>query len=126
MRIHHLAMRTRDVPRLEAFYAGVLGLKVLQKREGSVWLEAGEAILMLESADPGEPEIPANCKEFIAFRVDAPSGGERGENEPNETSRWRNAIEQSGCTIEAETQFTLYFRDPDGRRIGLSHYRVLD
>jgi catechol-2,3-dioxygenase len=115
MRIHHLAMRTRDLPRLEAFYGGLLGLEIIRKDEGRVWLKAGDAILMLETAGPDEPEIPANCMEFVAFAIEA-----------NETSRWRNAIQQSGCSMQGETPFTLYFRDPDGRRIGLSHYRVLD
>ena len=31
-------------------------------------------------------------------------------------------LASSGIAIEARTEFTLYFRDPDGRRIGLSHY----
>lgn len=110
-------MRTRDLARLEAFYVGLLGFRVIRRTSDRVWLEAGDAILMLEPAEPGEPEIPVNCMEFIAFAIEA-----------NETSRWRNAIEQSGCSINSkeETQSTLYFRDPDGRRIGLSHYRVLD
>lgn len=111
MRIHHLAMRTKDLPRLEAFYAGVLELEPIRRSEGRVWLRIGDAILMLETAQEGEPEIPANCKEFIAFAIPA-----------NERQRWRNNIVASGCSIEAETPHTLYFRDPDGRRVGLSHY----
>jgi catechol 2,3-dioxygenase-like lactoylglutathione lyase family enzyme len=113
MRIHHLAMRTKDLARLEAFYSGLLGLEVIRgtSSDGRVWLRAGDAILMLELAEPGEPEIPANCKEFVAFAISA-----------NERQHWRNAIEQSGWVIEVETPHTLYFRDPDGRRVGLSSY----
>lgn len=106
-------MRTRDLPRLEAFYAKVLGLQPIHRAEGRVWLRAGDAVLMLEAAEPGEPEIPANCKEFIAFAISA-----------NERPSRRNAIEQSGWVIEAETPHTLYLRDPDGRRVGLSSYAV--
>ncbi len=106
-------MRTRDLARLEAFYAGLLGLEPIRRAVGRVWLRAGDAILMLETADSSEPEIPANCKEFLAFAISA-----------NERPRWRNAIEQSGWQIEAETPHTLYFRDPDGRRVGLSSYAL--
>ena len=27
-----------------------------------------------------------------------------------------------GVAVEGETAFSIYFRDPDGRRIGLSHF----
>lgn len=113
MRIHHLAMRTRDLDRLEAFYAGTLGMEILSRGNGSVWLRAGDAILMLERAESGEAEIPANCKEFLAFSIGA-----------NEKEARRNALVDAGVPIEAETAHTLYFRDPDGRRVGLSHYVV--
>ena len=106
-------MRTRDLARLEAFYSGLLGLPVLRRADGRVWLDAESTIVMLELAEPSEPEIPANCKEFVAFAISA-----------NERQRWRNAIEQSGWVIEAETPHTLYFRDPDGRRVGLSSYAL--
>jgi catechol 2,3-dioxygenase-like lactoylglutathione lyase family enzyme len=105
MRIHHIALRTRDVARLEAFYAGTLGLLVL-KREGNVWLGAGDAIVMLEARGPGEPDVPVGSFELVAFAI---SPGERAEFARR-------------LPIEAETPFTLYVRDPDGRRVGLSHY----
>jgi catechol-2,3-dioxygenase len=115
MEIHHLAFRTKDLPRLEAFYSGLLGLPVTSRADGRVWLKAGDTIVMLEMAEPGEPDIPANCMEFVAFTIQA-----------NKRADWRNAITQSGCRIEAETPHTLYFRDPDGRRVGLSSYGMVD
>ena len=33
MRIHHLAFRTGNLARLEAFYVGALGLAVVQRNE---------------------------------------------------------------------------------------------
>lgn len=106
MRIHHVALRTADLPRLERFYCGVLGLAVLRRDDarGSVWLEAGGAVLMLERAEPGEPAVPEGSKELVAFAVD--------DKEP-----WRARV-----AVEAETAHTLYFRDPDGRRVAVSSY----
>jgi catechol 2,3-dioxygenase-like lactoylglutathione lyase family enzyme len=104
--IHHVALRTTDLPRLERFYRDVLGFTVLRRDDarGSAWLDAGGAVLMLERAEPGEPPIPAGSRELVAFAVD--------DKEP-----WRSRIE-----VEAETGHTLYFRDPDGRRLAVSSY----
>jgi catechol 2,3-dioxygenase-like lactoylglutathione lyase family enzyme len=105
MKIHHIALRTRDVARLEAFYAGALGLPVL-RREGNVWLAAGDSIVMLEACRTGEPDVPVGSFELVAFAIS-----------PRERAKFARRLR-----IEAETPFTLYVRDPDGRRVGLSHY----
>lgn len=99
-------MRTPDVPRLERFYTDVLGLRVVRRdaSRGSVWLEAGGAAVMIERAEPGEPPVPPGCRELLAFAVD--------DKEP-----WRARV-----AVEAETAHTLYFRDPDGRRVAVSSY----
>jgi catechol 2,3-dioxygenase-like lactoylglutathione lyase family enzyme len=112
VRIHHVALRTPDVARLERFYAGALGLSVVRRDDarGSVWLalgpaaDPGGAVLMLERAEPGEPAVPAGSHELVAFAVD-------------DLAPWRSRV-----AVEAETAHTLYFRDPDGRRVGLSTY----
>jgi catechol 2,3-dioxygenase-like lactoylglutathione lyase family enzyme len=152
VRIHHIALRTADLSRLEAFYAGVLGLPVVRRAPGRIWLLASEdvgdpkdnaapsegvarprerdaggpkkrdvggpkergTLVMLEQKDEGEPQVPANYKEFLAFSI-----------APSKRAAWKRALETANVAIEAETEFTLYFRDPDGRRVGLSHY-VLD
>ena len=112
MRVHHLAFRTRNLERLERFYTDALGLTIARRDEGrSVWLRAGGTVLMLERADDGEPEVPEGAKELVAFAIDEP-----------DKERWRRTLGTNGIAIEAETAFTLYFRDPDGRRIALSHY----
>jgi glyoxylase I family protein len=110
--IHHVALRTRDVARLEAFYAGILGLNAL-RRDGdrSVWLAAGRAIVMIEAREPSEPEPPRGSMEMVAFAI-----------APAERKACARRIEAAGFPIEAETRFTIYTRDPDGRRVGLSHY----
>jgi glyoxylase I family protein len=112
MRIHHIALRTRDVRRLRAFYEDGLGLAVTRENsEGSVWLDAGGTILMLEPSEEAEPGIAPRSRELIAFAV-----------VPKDREDLEARLASHGIAIEARTDFTLYFRDPDGRRIGLSHY----
>jgi catechol 2,3-dioxygenase-like lactoylglutathione lyase family enzyme len=106
MKIHHVALRTRDLARLEAFYVGALGLRVLRRAARSVWLEAGDAIVMLEMREADEPDVSVGTMEMVAFAIT-----------PAERAKFARSL-----PIEAETRFTLYTRDPDGRRVGLSHY----
>jgi hypothetical protein len=37
---------------------------------------------------------------------------------------WRQRLEASGVVIERETDYTFYFRDPDGTLLALSHFPV--
>lgn len=112
MRVHHLAFRTRDLATLERFYTDALGLSVTRRDgERSVWLRTGGAILMIERADDAEPSIAPGAMDLVAFAIEA-----------NDVDRWRRVLAANGIAVEGETAFTLYFRDPDGRRIGLSHY----
>jgi catechol 2,3-dioxygenase-like lactoylglutathione lyase family enzyme len=106
MRIHHLALRTDDLGALERFYAGTLGLAITRRGPQSLWLDAGGTILMLEQRDPSEPAIDAASKELICFAID-----------PSERQSYAAKVE-----IEAKTDYTIYFRDPDGRRVGLSSF----
>ena len=112
VRIHHLAFRTQDMPRLERFYVDVLGLAAL-RRDGarSVWLDAAGSILMLERSEDAESGIAADSKELVCFAISA-----------REHAGFLERLEAAGVPIEARTTYTLYFRDPDGRRIGLSSY----
>lgn len=99
-------MRSTDVSRLERFYAGVLGLSVVKRdpARGSVWLDAGGTVLMLERSQDGEPPVPGGTMELVAFAVE-------------DKEQWRGRV-----AVEAETAHTLYFRDPDGRRVAVSDY----
>ena len=110
--VHHLALRTRDLPRLVEFYTHVLALPLVRETAGySVWLRAGEAFVMLEQAGDDEPAVPAGSRELVAFAV---------------TAAGRDAVRERlaarGVALDGETGFTTYFRDPDGRRVGVSTY----
>ena len=111
MQLHHIALRTRDVTALAEFYERVVGLeRRVSPSPPSVWLRCGEAIVMLEMADPAEPSVPAGGRELIAFC------GDRALDE------MRARLDEAGVTIEASTDHTVYFRDPDGRRVAFSTY----
>jgi catechol 2,3-dioxygenase-like lactoylglutathione lyase family enzyme len=112
MRVHHLAFRTGDLAQLERFYVHALGLAVVRRTEGrSVWLDAGGSLVMLEQAAPGEPSPAAGAMDLVAFEV-----------APETRALYTDRLARAGVALEGSTDFTLYFRDPDGRRVGLSSY----
>lgn len=118
VRIHHLALRTADVGKLVSFYAGILGLAVVESHGTSAnrhaeraWLSIGDGVLMIERRDVDEPAVVAGTKELIAFAVSA-----------DEREAFVERLANAGTAIEARTEHTLYFRDPDGRRVGVSSY----
>ena len=109
--MHHLALRTRDLAALEHFYIAIAGL-ALVKRDGerSTWLRSGGVIVMIERAGDGEPPPTAGSLDLLAFPVADLVVAEA-------------ACARAGVPVEARTSYTLYIRDPDGRRVGLSIYR---
>ena len=113
MRIHHLALRTLDVPRLAAFYRDVLGLPLANHEDapGRVWLQASGTVIMIEPRDASEPGPERGSLDLVAFAI-----------EPDERAGFVDRLVRAGIAIEGETAFTVYFRDPDGRRVGVSHY----
>jgi glyoxylase I family protein len=117
LRVHHLALRSRDPARVERFYVDVLGLAVVRRDDarGSVWLAAGPVVLMIERAGDGEPAPEATSQELRAFAVD------RVGDRPT-LDAWRAHLGRAGVAVEAETPFTLYFRDPEARRLAVSLY----
>lgn len=108
--IHHLAFRTADLDRLERFYVDVLGLAVVRRSARSLWLDAEGTILMLERAEPDEPAIASGSMELVAFGA---------------SGAMQERLAAAGVPIEDRTSYSLYFRDPDGRRLGISSYPEL-
>jgi glyoxylase I family protein len=124
---HHLAIQVRDLAATEHFYREVLGLAVIKRwpaRDGnvdaerSVWLDTGDgAFLALErvaggataAEDAARAERPG--LHLVALRI------ERAAREA-----WVQRLATAGVAVEARTAFTLYVRDPEGNRVGLSHW----
>ena len=112
-RLHHLALRVADCERALAFYSGLRGLpEVRRLDEGGVlraaWVAAGDAVIMLERVLRGAgPEQGSG--HVLAFAA--------GDLRP-----WEERLAAAGVTIDDRTDQTLFLRDPDGHRVGLSVY----
>lgn len=112
LQIHHLALRTNDVDGLVRFYREMFAMAVVRdSAPRSVWLGIGEgAVLMIEARDPDEPSPACGSMDLFALRVDE-----------EHKARVEALARDRGC-FDGKTAFTVYLRDPDGRRVGVSTY----
>ncbi|MCB9705282.1 MAG: VOC family protein [Myxococcales bacterium] len=110
--IHHLALRVADLERAADFYGGLLGLAEVRRQGGeggrlrAIWFELGAAVLMLE-LDLRGAGAAAGSAHVLALGVDA-------------LAPWERRLAAAGVAIDDRTEFTLFVRDPDGHRVGLS------
>ena len=113
-RLHHLALRVSDCERALAFYSGILGLTEVRRiQEGGVlraiWVAAGPVVIMLERSLRGAgPSVGSG--HVLAF-------------EAADLRAWEERLAAAGITIDDRTAETLFIRDPDGHRVGLSAHR---
>ena len=118
---HHVAIQVRDVERCAAWYRDVLGLPeqarfhLAQGGVRSVWMTVPGGFLALERTET----LPV----ATAFRDGRP-GPHLVALRIDRSARDATVAELrgKGVTIEHETQWTVYVRDPEGNRIGLSHH----
>jgi catechol 2,3-dioxygenase-like lactoylglutathione lyase family enzyme len=126
---HHLAIQVRDLAAVEGFYTEALGLRVTRRwpwRDGrpgerAVWLALGEreedGFLALEVVEggPKATEDPSRATRpglhLVALRIERAARG-----------AWERRLAAAGVLVEARSAFTLYVRDPEGNRVGLSHF----
>jgi len=111
--IHHLALRVADCEASLAFYSGLLELREVRRgvengRVRSVWLAAGQTILMLERELRGEGPA-SGSGHLVAFAVE-------------NLADWEDRLARAGIAVIDRTGHTLYVRDPDGHRVALSNY----
>lgn len=123
--VHHLAVQVRDLAAAERFYCGVLGLAVVRRwpapggGERSLWVSTGAgSFLALEAvagAAPTAAEEPARGGRpglhLLALAIPRA-----------ERAAWEARLAAAGAAVTHRTSYTLYFTDPEGNRLGLSHY----
>jgi glyoxylase I family protein len=121
-RVHHLAIKARNVERVAAFYREVLRLDERMRHHDdhgvrSIWLACGETILMIERSETGATDRKTSFSEdppglhLLALHIRA-----------QDAAAWRAHLERAGHPIERATPYTIYALDPEGNRIGLSSY----
>jgi catechol 2,3-dioxygenase-like lactoylglutathione lyase family enzyme len=119
--LHHLAIKVRDLAAAEHFYCGLLGLPVQRRwpsTDGqgprSLWLDLGAgAFLALERATLAREPLAEDDPglHMVALRI-----------ERHERQEWIDRLGVAGVTPYRQTDYTIYVRDPEGNRIGLSHW----
>lgn len=119
---HHLAVQVRDLERVLPFYRDVLGLheRVRHSREDgslrSIWMDVpGGGFLALEetAAQPTPTPFrdPTPGWLLLALRI-----------RPEDRHEVEAHLARHGVEVVHRSRWTLYVRDPEGNRIGLSHH----
>ena len=109
--IHHVAIKARDVSSVASFYTEVLGFSEKARHHDdaglrSIWIDCGSSILMIERTATSLAMTETAGLHLIAFSIAR-----------EEREAWR---ERLGSRVVGETEYTLYLRDPEGNRVGLS------
>jgi catechol 2,3-dioxygenase-like lactoylglutathione lyase family enzyme len=119
--LHHVAVRCVALEKSVDFYVRVLGLAVLRRWPGeagqdrSVWLSTGRGFLALERASrPGEAgQFDDEAPGWQVVALEVP----RVDREA-----WEARLAAAGVAIARRSPFSLFFQDPEGNRVALSHW----
>lgn len=147
--IHHFAIKVRDLVAAERFYHDVLGLTVLRRGpattgggDRSIWLDTGDGVgtfVALESVAGNG--TAASGKNNDGGDGDGDGDGDNKPGADNESgadhpghhllalrihrdqrATWEAKLAAARVTVFHRTAYTIYFVDPEGNRLGLSHY----
>ncbi len=122
------ALYAEDLDAAEAFYAGVLGLEVVLRKEGAhIFFRCAGAILLVfdpratENQSGGALPVPPHGAQGAGHLCLAASGAE--------IDRWRARLEAVGIAIEADFRWpngarSLYLRDPAGNSLEFAEPRL--
>jgi catechol 2,3-dioxygenase-like lactoylglutathione lyase family enzyme len=122
MRVHHVAIQVNDLERAVRWYRDLFELPVLKEwpdddgRVRAVWLKlSDDAFVALERCSgKGQPSgwwHPDPGIHVLSLRIAA-----------DERARWEQRLSERGVPVDHRSKWTLFLRDPEGNRIGLSHH----
>ncbi len=122
--VHHVAIGVRDLAASEAFYTGVLGLPVVRRwpaaggvGERAVWLDLGRgAFLALERVAGEAPAGAGAPRRTDGYLMIALAIAREAR------AAWEARLAAAGVAVVHRTDHTLYVADPEGNRVGLSHW----
>ncbi len=116
--LHHIALKVHDLLSTATFYERIMGLKEIDRKYlpdetlRSIWLKMDDGtILMIEKGDQLTGSGESNGWHLLAFEMTA-----------SEREEKKNFLQTHGVVIEMESDFSLYFRDPEGNRLAFTHY----
>ncbi|MBM4344773.1 MAG: VOC family protein [Deltaproteobacteria bacterium] len=120
--VHHLAIQCRDLSAMARFYERVLRLRVDRRwpaadglGDRSVWLRLGGSVLALEAC-AGNPDPPPWQDSRPGLHLLAV------EIHWQNRQIWMEHLRHCGVDVVHQSPWTLYVRDPEGNRVGLSHF----
>ncbi len=121
--VHHIALGAADVETLSAFYRDVVGLDEVSRRDDdegnlrSVWLRlSSEGVLMIERTDDADEPRSSALHPLGMFLI----AFDAGDDETHAAICQR--LSDAGIEEISRTEYTQYFRDPEGNRFALSRY----
>jgi catechol 2,3-dioxygenase-like lactoylglutathione lyase family enzyme len=120
--VHHVAIQVRDLTAMEAFYGGVLGLPVLRRWQGdsgtrSIWFDLHDGgFLAIERVDGARRARDGFYTDDLGIHMVALAI------KRDERDAWEAHLTAAGHEIVHRTEYTIYVRDPEGNRVGLSHW----
>ena len=118
--VHHIALLVDDLPQAEHFYSTLLGLPLERRWPGeggedrSVWLQLGpHTLLMLERSTTAarRRENSAGGWHLIALNISSET-----------RQSWKAHLKAQGLSPVEESSFSLYYQDPEGNKVALSHW----
>ena len=124
MRINHIAIVSKHPDQLAVRLFGCKVVCTSQEHpDASVWIELEDSIiLMIEKAQQNHNfNIDSSHSYFekrpgfflLSFDISHESQAD-----------WRKRLAKHDVSIEEESKYTIYFYDPDGNRIALSHFKL--
>lgn len=121
MNIHHIAIKTQNLENLNQFYKKVFNFKEDQRwyddngKIRSIWLNMHSSLLMLEQAQSNPNQTKSDSKyggwHLLSFDIKL-----------DERVNWKNKLNELGISLKQESSYSLFFEDPEGNRLALSHY----